>query len=212
MPETSARFHYTSHPPVVQRQAILEQSRELLIREGFANLSMRRIASRLGLSATALYRHFQGKDDLLLALIEQSVDRLMYELNVAASGTEDAADRLRAICERYVRFALDRPQEYEIMFLVRPEEMPRYPKEKFRRVREAYDLLAEAIRRGVRQGTLAEEEPDLAAYAIWAQMHGVVSVILTQRLDRRVPRERFVAHSLEHILSGYVQQAQPATP
>lgn len=191
------------------RETILEKSRQILIKEGFGNLSMRKIASALDVSATALYSHFKGKDDLLVALIEESVEMLLGQLAHAAERETDAISRLKQMALAYVQFGLERPQEYEIMFVVRSEEMPRYPKEKFRKVRSAYSMLADTIREGHLTGMIEEPEPELAAYSIWAQLHGVVSVILNQRLDAKVSREEFVEHSVDHIIDGFVVRRQP---
>jgi len=194
---------------VLLRETILEKSRQILIKEGFGNLSMRKIASALDVSATALYSHFKGKDDLLVALIEESVEMLLGQLAHAAERETDAISRLKQMALAYVQFGLERPQEYEIMFVVRSEEMPRYPKEKFRKVRSAYSMLADTIREGHLTGMIEEPEPELAAYSIWAQLHGVVSVILNQRLDAKVSREEFVEHSVDHIIDGFVVRRQP---
>ena len=191
------------------RETILEKSREILIKEGFGQLSMRKIASSLNVSATALYGHFKGKDDLLVALIEESVEMLLSELTHAAERETDAISRLKQAALAYVQFGLEHPQEYEIMFVVRSEEMPRYPKEKFRKVRTAYTMLAETIKEGHLTGLIEEPKPELAAYSIWAQLHGVVSVILNQRLDVKISREEFVEHSVDHIIDGFVVRRQP---
>lgn len=194
---------------MIDRKTILDESRDLLIRDGFSNLSMRKIAQRLGVSATALYSHFENKDDILLNLIESSVDTLLEVLNEAAAKGTDAIDQLHRISRAYVHFGLDRSQEYEIIFAVRPEEMPRYPKESFRKARVAYDLLADVIRRGNKQGIIEEDEPEMAAYAIWAELHGVISVILNQRLDAKVPTSRFVEFAIEHVVDGFVSRRSP---
>lgn len=192
------------------RETILEKSREILIEEGFSQLSMRKIASSLDVSATALYSHFKGKDDLVVALIEESVNMLLLELHRATEAYTDAITRLKEASRAYVQFGLEHPQEYEIMFVVRSEEMPRYPKEKFRKVRTAYSMLADMIREGHVTGLIEEPDPELAAYSIWAQLHGVVSVILNQRLDIKISRQEFIEHSIEHIIDGFVVRRQPA--
>jgi AcrR family transcriptional regulator len=188
------------------RERILTHSRDILIKEGLAGLSMRRIASGLEVSATAIYGHFSGKDELLLTLIEESVNMLTDRLREVAESQADPLDKLRGMAEAYVDFGLARPQEYEIMFAIRPEEMPRYPKEKFREVRAAYDLIAQAIREAVVMRMLEEDEPDLAAYSIWAQLHGVVSVILNRRLDNRIDRDAFKMHAIDRIIQPAFQQ------
>ena len=94
--------------------------------------------------------------------------------------------------------------------MVRPEEMPKYPKEKFEQVREIYELLAGIIERGKERNLFDVEDPLVSAYTLWAQIHGVVSVILGKRLDTRVPIERFLDLATEHIIQGFIVQKTPA--
>lgn len=192
------------------RNEILEVSRELLIERGFGKLSMRNIAKRANVTATSIYLHFDNKDDLLLALIEESVEHLKNELVDEHDSSKDFIQQLEDLARCYIRFALERPKEYEIIYMVRPEEMPEYPKEKFQQIRSAYELSAKIIENGQREGIIDVENPLVSAYTLWAQLHGVVSVILSKRLDTRIPRKDFIDQAIDHIIQGFVIQKTPA--
>ena len=112
------------------RRAILDQARHLLVEEGYNQLSMRKIGRAVGCSATSIYLHFDGKDALIHALIDEGMTRLYDRLAAAdeAAGPDPAA-RLEAIARAYVRFALDNPEYYQVMFQLHPERMERYPVE-----------------------------------------------------------------------------------
>ena len=192
------------------REEILDVSKEILIREGFSKMSMRRIAKQANVSATSIYLHFKNKDDLLLTLIEESIDNLKSALIEVLDSSADLINQLELIAHRYVEYALQNPQEYEIIYMVRPEEMPKYPKEKFRDVRSAYELIAEIIREGERKEHIEVEDSLISAYTLWAQIHGVVSVILNKRLDTRIPQDQFINQAIEHIVKGFIIQKTPA--
>lgn len=185
---------------------ILDESRKLLIKEGFSRLSMRRIAKKVGVSATSIYLHFKNKDELLLTLIDQSIDKLIHTLEKAITAGTDPIQKLEMAGRGYLNFAISHPQEYEIIFLVRPEEMPKYPQQKFQNIRRGYELMAGIIEEGVEKDFIEEENPLLAAYTIWSQLHGAVSVILNERLDTRIDREKFLEHALEHSIDGFVSR------
>lgn len=191
------------------RNEILEVSRDLLVERGFGKLSMRNIAKRANVTATSIYLHFDNKDDLLLALIEESIEHLKETLVQEFDSTKDFIQQLEGLTRCYIRFALENPQEYEIIYMVRPEEMPRYPKEKFQQIRSAYELLAEIIENGKREDLIDVESPMISAYALWAQLHGVVSVILSKRLDTRIPQDEFIDQAIENIVQGFIIQKTP---
>jgi AcrR family transcriptional regulator len=192
------------------RQDILEVSRNLLVKDGFGKMSMRKIAKRAGVSATSIYLHFQNKDELLLALIESSITKLSAALEENLTESDDSITKLEKMAQAFVDFALENPQEYEIIYMVRPEEMPKFPKEKFQQIRKIYELLADIISEGKRAGALDVDDPLMSSYMIWAQLHGVASVIISRRLDTRIPDEEFVSQAVDHIIQGFISQKTPA--
>lgn len=192
------------------RNEILQVSKDLLIKEGFSKMSMRRIAGRANITATSIYLHFENKDDLLLTLIEESIKKLKQALQNAVNKEYGWIDQLKILADTYVNYALDHPQEYEIIYMVRPEEMPKYPKDKFRDVRSAYELIANIINETDQNEYSEVEDSLISAYSFWAQLHGVVSVILNRRLDTRIPQSIFIEQSIEHIIKGFIIQKTPA--
>lgn len=192
------------------RNEILEVSRGLLIQHGFSKLSMRNIAKRADVTATSIYLHFDNKDDLLLTLIEESIEHLKEYLIDAIHPEKGLIQQLEDLARGYIRFALENPQEYEIIYMVRPEEMPRYPKQKFQQIRSAYELLAEIIEEGKKEELIDVDSSVISAYTLWAQLHGVVSVILSKRLDTRIPQNEFIDQAIDHVIQGFVIQKTPA--
>lgn len=186
------------------RDKILETSRHLLYEEGHKALSMRKIAKMVGVSATSIYLHFENKDHLLHTLIEESVEELSRAIEHSALPEKDTIERLKSIIDHYVDFALSNPEKYQIIYTVRSDAMARYPKEKFRKARRCYEHLVKTIEEGVQKEIMEVDEPVVAAYSIWAQLHGVVSVVLNQRLDRRIDQKLFIRESIDHIVQGFL--------
>ncbi len=192
------------------REEILNVSREILIKDGFGKMSMRKIAGRCDVTATSIYLHFKNKDDLLLALIDESIEHLKQALIEVLDPSKSMIEQLEILARTYIEYALKHPQEYEVIYMVRPEEMPKYPKEKFRDVRSTYELLAEIIQTGGENESLDVKSSLISAYTLWAQLHGVVSVILNKRLDTRIPQDQFIEQAINHILKGFVIEKTPA--
>ena len=192
------------------REEILDVSKELLLKHGFSKMSMRKIAKKANVTATSIYLYFKNKDDLLLALVEESIANLNKVLRSTLDESVSPVEQLESMADAYVNFALQNPQEYEIIYMVRPEEMPKYPKEKFQQVRQIYELLAGIIKRGKEQQLFDVEDPLVSAYTLWAQIHGVVSVILGKRLDTRVSKEQFLSIARDQIIQGFIIQKTPA--
>lgn len=185
------------------RRTILDHTRHLLVEEGYANLSMRKIARAIGCSATSIYLHFESKDALFHALIDEGFARLNEALHEAAAAHADPLGRLDALSRRYVHFGLDNPELYEVMFLLHPERMARYPAEKYRRARRNLELFAEALRDGAEAGQFDADDPAVAASVLWASLHGAAALLLARRMDVRIERDAFVDAVVHHAMAGF---------
>ena len=192
--------------------AILDAARAILLDDGYRALSMRRLAQRIGYSPTTLYLHYAGKDDILHALIDEGFERLNAALDAAddAVGGDGAASplaRLDARARAYVDFGRDNPERYEVMFLVHPRHMERYPAALYRRARRSLDGFAGLLREAGRAGLLAVADADLAASAVWAQLHGLVALVLTRRLDVRHAPDALADAVVSGIVRGLPRPA-----
>lgn len=186
------------------REKILNTSRHLLFTQGYSSLSMRKIAKEIGVSATSIYLYFENKDHLVHTLIEESVEELSVAIEQSAAQKVTTVDKFEAIVRGYVDFAMSNPEKYQVIYMVLSSEMSRYPKEKFRKARRGYGLLESVIKNGIEEGLMELDEPQIAAYSIWAQLHGVISVVLNQRLDSKIERNKFIEESIEHIVQGFL--------
>ncbi|MCB9896975.1 MAG: TetR/AcrR family transcriptional regulator [Planctomycetes bacterium] len=173
-------------PAQVPRR-ILEQTRHLLVRDGWAALSMRKVAARVGCTATNLYRHFASKDALVHALIDEGMAELHGRLAVAVADGGSPDERLECLCRAYLSFARTNREYYEIMFMLHPERMERYPPESYRRARRNLELIEDVLADG--RG-VARDDARLpaAATAVWSALHGAASLQLAFRVD----------HSIDH--------------
>lgn len=186
------------------QRRILDTARRLLISDGYAHLSMRKIAREIGYSATTIYLHFKNKDQLVHTLIEEGVSRLHRRLlSRSNQNGEGVRKRLRNLCSEYVVFGLDNPEYYEIMYMLHPANLARYPADKYRRARKNLELLASVYQEGVDGNVFQRLDPMLAASVIWSHMHGVVSLMLSERFDARLDKDRVIGESIERVIRGF---------
>ena len=190
------------------RRAILDHARHLLVDDGYDALSMRKIARAVGCSATSIYLYFDNKDALTHALITEGMDKLADTLEDVTDGLEDAPARLEALSRAYVRFGLDNPEYYEVMFQLHPERMARYPADDYRRARRNVEFFEHALEDGLAAGTVsAPNPPDVAAAVLWTSLHGLVSLHLARRVDVRLAGDDLVEAGVRQAMAGLGVQA-----
>src|SRR6202790_1063551 len=102
-----------------RRAEILDAAKQLFVEEGYAATTIRRIAAKLGVSSTALYVYFPDKDAILVEICDATFAGLINELDEVRRDATDPSDALAKCLERYIRFGLDHPNEYELTFVTR---------------------------------------------------------------------------------------------
>ena len=98
------------------RSALVEAGLEALKTTAIADLSLRQLARDVGVSATAVYRHFPDKQALMRALASEGIEQLGQFQQAAADGAANSADAFAATGRAYVRFALAHPALFRLMF------------------------------------------------------------------------------------------------
>ena len=108
------KYHHGDLKP-----ALLDETARILREEGESALSLRRLASNLGVSRTAPYNHFENKDALLSAVAEEGFRRFekaMKDYSAQAPGAATGNETLRALVQTYLKFALNNPEYYDLMY------------------------------------------------------------------------------------------------
>ena len=159
------------------REAISQAARDLLVAEGLHAVSLRRVASSLGVTAPALYAHVVDKRDLLQGIVEREIDTLLDRF--AAVRTDDAVQRLRRMAIAYVEYGLQNPDLFRAMFLFRPELTAEPLADAPALGSKIHGAFLAAVRDAQGAGVLDDGDPELAALTVWTTAHGVVTTLLS---------------------------------
>ena len=174
------------------RAGILEASLALMNEGGLGALSMREVARRAGVSHQAPYHYFTDREAILAELAGDGFDDL-YDYMVSALGhARDRQSRARAIGEAYIRFALNHPEVFKLMFRCEMCDLSRYPDAKAKADR-CFNAVVTALDAHGAAGDKAN--PDLVpVIAAWSTAHGLATLLLEGKLgmtfgDTRDQRE-----------------------
>ncbi|MEU9319736.1 TetR/AcrR family transcriptional regulator [Streptomyces sp. NPDC048295] len=160
------------------RAACLRAARELLEEDGSAGLSLRAVARRAGVSPTAPYRHFADREALVSAVAAEGYGELAGCLT-AAHPSPTTPEDLAAVAVAYVRFALDHPALFRVMFAE-----PCDPNDEERVA--ATTLISEYVR-GIVRGAFPGADPEALWTTVWALVHGLAFLHLDGKLDASTP-------------------------
>jgi AcrR family transcriptional regulator len=197
-----------------RREEILDAAKALFLEEGVKATTIRRIAERVGVSAPALYLYFKDKDEILLALCDRIFAILLERLEEIERQPLPACERLRRMGEAYIRFGLENPDEYRIIFVESPApEAVRYTGHRtdisdlerpgakgamaFTKIMQVYEGIA-------REGIVLPYPATLCAELSWMACHGLVSALITKPDFPWSDRELLIRGMVEASVRGVV--------
>ena len=165
------------------REKILEKAKEILIKEGQDNLSIRNIATAIEYSPATIYLYFQDKDEIVYELMEMGFERMTSELQGAFEMT-DPVERIRHIGQGYIAFGLKNPEWYDIMFNA-PQPIQHLTKcqEEWGFGIQLFDFLVNTCEEAMSQDRTRKQDPRLVALHLWSTVHGLVNLSRSQRLE-----------------------------
>ena len=165
------------HTQEQQREMALAAAELLLIKDGIAGFSMRKVAQAIGYTVGNLYLLFANQDDLLAAINERTADAMHAFLQDACEPHADPRERLRAMATAYVEFAQRHPHRFRLMFEHQlPAAMqPRASTDV--RLKRLFDLVEHHLAPLV--PGLKGEALRAAAAALWSAVHGVCTLAVS---------------------------------
>ena len=178
MPKARSRATY-HHGDL--RQALIDAALAIIVEDrDAANVSLREVARRVGVSQAAPYRHFADKDALLAAVAEEGFQRLLKALD-AGSDPEPLA-RLQSSGVAYVKFAIAYPAHYRVMFSTFRIEQGN-DSSLNAAAGEAFAVMVDAISAGQAMGVIQPGHPRQLAWITWSLVHGLALLLI----DRQLP-------------------------
>ena len=165
-------------------RALVDTAVRLIQEEGVEALTLRGVGARLGVSRTALYRHFDDKQALLARVASEGFKRFHEALAAAvAAAGKRRADPLPAMAAAYIRFARANPSHYQTMFSGVLTDGTRDP-DLERHGGAAFNVLLDTIRQGQAQGRIRAGNPVELAEITWAMSHGLATLGMANQLSR----------------------------
>ncbi len=187
-------------------EEILSAARALFLEHGAENVTTRQIAARVGISQTALYVYFKSKEEMLDHLVASALSKLGAAIEAVSVGNEDPFEFLRLTLSEYIRFGVENPDEYRLVFMrvaARRKSDEATDSEPARIGDALFNGLLRRIQLGVARGHFrcAKGEREMAL-AVWAAMHGLVALRISKPLFDWPPLEAQIAAHVELIING----------
>lgn len=171
------------------KHAIIEAGIEIIQSEGIKMLSLRNVAGKIGVSHSALYRHYKNKEELIVSLALNGFQQLTQILDKAAEKfPDDPKAQLKEMGGKHIQFAVNNPIYYRLMFGDYINNKTEYP-DLFKAYDVCFRKLIEVLIRCTNRKNSKKESYMITAISIWSLLHGYSSLIIDNKKDKNVGSE-----------------------
>jgi AcrR family transcriptional regulator len=186
------------------KNALIKAGVEILAKDGVSGLSLRKVASRAGVSHAAPYSHFADKQALIAAISTEGFRQLYERVDMMAEKYKTTPSKqLIEVAWTYVQFALDDPDRFKVMFsgiLEKEKEYPEFVAESQRN----FQLVKMIVEANQSAGVLRSGPSDLVAMSAWGIVHGFIMLLLEGQISHTVLEQmslrELVEFQLEQIM------------
>ena len=173
------------------KQRILDKALELISGDGYNNFSMRKLASKLNMTATPIYGYYKNKDEIYLSVLLQGFENMYQLLSAAYEAGKTPVERLKNICREFIKFGINNPNFYNIMLVLNAPKFYDYVGTSMERLAslelnaaiKVRDFGIKAITESGLIKDQASETSSMIVIELLCSMHGFVSFVNGRIVD-----------------------------
>jgi AcrR family transcriptional regulator len=132
----------------------------------------------VGCTPPAIYMHFADKEELFFQLCEEYFGVFAGQMREVAQSTPDPVEALRRSGEFYIRFALENPEHYRVLFMTKNPLPDDRPIEELAGI-QAFMIVVDLVRRCIDAGSFRPGDAFSKAVVLWTAVHGLASLVMT---------------------------------
>ena len=164
------------------KNMILASACDIYLQEGYKGMSMRKVASKAGISPTAIYRHYKNKEALHHQVLREGFRTFDSYLQLALDG-QNALERLNLAADRFFAFATEQKKYYEILFLTMDHTVEHKVKGTLSQdATVSHRFMVDRVRDCIEEGTLKEDNPDEVAMLLLSTCNGFFGMYVSKKV------------------------------
>jgi AcrR family transcriptional regulator len=178
-------------PEVVEaiRERILKEALFIINKDGYANLSMRKLALRLGFTAKTIYNYYSNKDELYLMVLIKGFQELTEQFRAAYLSSENPVEKMRSAVHAYVHWGIENKHYYNIMFSMDTPKYADYVGTKMEGIADQQNRIALQVAEigtailtevALFNGRISPDEVPYRLLHVWSTLHGMVSLYISR--------------------------------
>ncbi|MFK4301778.1 MULTISPECIES: TetR/AcrR family transcriptional regulator [unclassified Paenibacillus] len=187
------------------RRKIIEAARSLFLNQGYAEVSMRKIADQIEYSPTTIYHYFANKEAIVRELLIEGNSMFLQSLQQRAEEAQaaglNALDVLKTVSDAYVRFGTANPEYYNILFISNLESVSLISLIDSGRFK-GFELLESGLKAAMDDGSITQGDDRLIATSVWSMLHGLTSLLLNFDFPTEKSNDELISFTIDTFFKG----------
>ena len=182
---------------------ILAAARELFLEKGYNETSIRNIADKIEYSPTTIYLYYKDKDSIFFDLHHEGFGLLSQKFAVLFS-VQNPFERLKAMGRIYVEFAMNNPEMYELMFILKaPMECLDKDEHDWEEGMHAFDIVVKTAQECVDQKIIRPIDATTLSFTLWSALHGMCALNPSNRLEKMFEdKNTIITNSVDLVINN----------
>ena len=191
------------------RKKIIHAASDILVKEGYDSLSIRKIANKIEYSPGIIYHYFKDKADIITSVAEEGYGRILKSLSEMPIDIENPAKSIENTFRMYIELMLEVPQQFRAILMNDIEGLQdkvNILREGVSKERKSLQGLCRLIELGIEKGKFRELDIELTAQIIWTSTHGLLSRLILEKDVTAKQQERLINHHFDILINGLLKR------
>nr|WP_307897282.1 TetR/AcrR family transcriptional regulator [Clostridium botulinum] len=167
------------------RKKIIDTASEILVEEGYENLSIRKIANKIEYSPGIIYHYFKDKSEIVTFVVQQGYGRILKSINEVPVDTENPEKTIEQGLRKYIELMLQYPEQFRTVLMndiKSIQEKVNMLHEGVSKDRKSIQQLCRLVELGIEKGKFRDMDIELTAQIIWTSTHGLLSRLILEKI------------------------------
>lgn len=169
------------------KKFILDVAMKLFLKDGYENVSIRKIAEKIEYSPGTIYLYYKSKEEIFFELHSLAFDKF-YKCQQTINHITNAFEKLIQHAKVYLEFAFDNPEYYELMFILKEPGNQIVKEKSWDAGMRTFQCLKDNIDECFKQGYIKHGDVLSVSLTCWSYVHGIASLYLRDRFAM-IPKE-----------------------
>lgn len=192
------------------KNAILDAAREIVEESGFAKLSIRKLATKVGYSPGNIYQYFESKDQIIRELVQVGYQKILTSLQ-ADSEFSSAEAEIRYKFKKYIKSAQENEYYYKSVMLSQDEDILKLTsilESNLDKNQTAIKNLQKLIIKGQKRGEFKKGDSKTQAQLIWTATFGLIIRMILENVSETEKQSYLIKNHFDLIFSGLKKERE----